>query len=90
MPVTTSCLCRTISPDATSLDKLDPGQSGRIVSVAGPTAVRRRLMEMGLGRDVTIEVLRRAPLGDPIELGVRGYLLSLRREQAALVGVVLA
>jgi ferrous iron transport protein A len=42
---------------------------------------------MGLGANVEIEVLRRAPLGDPIEFGVRGYLLSLRREQAALVAV---
>jgi Fe2+ transport system protein FeoA len=44
-------------------------------------------MEMGLCRGVEIDVLRRAPLGDPIELRVRGYLLSLRGVQAALVMV---
>lgn len=78
---------RVARPTSTSLDRLVPGQHGRVTAISGLPAIRRRLLEMGLGQGVEIEVLRRAPLGDPIELGVRGYLLSLRREQAALIAV---
>lgn len=70
-----------------TLDQLAPGATCTVVGVSGHGAVRRRLLEMGLCSGVAIEVLRRAPLGDPIELRVRGYLLSLRRDQAALVAV---
>ncbi len=78
---------RIMRPDQTSLDRLAPGRHGRVQAVGGAPAVRRRLLEMGLSRGVEVEVLRRAPLGDPIELGVRGYLLSLRSDQAALITV---
>lgn len=78
---------RIARPAPTSLDRLAPGQHGRVQAVGGTPAVRRRLLEMGIGHGVEIEVLRRAPLGDPIELGLRGYLLSLRSDQAALIAV---
>ncbi len=70
-----------------SLDGLACGASARIRSVSGPAGTRRRLLEMGLCRGTVVEVVRRAPLGDPVELRVRGYLLSVRSEQARLIGV---
>ncbi len=60
-----------------------------MTSVLGSGAIRRRLLEMGLTPGIGVELLRRAPLGDPIELRVRGYLLSLRADQAALVQLTL-
>jgi ferrous iron transport protein A len=68
-----------------TLDMLGAGEQGRIRSVEGELAVRRRLLEMGLCRGTPVRVVRRAPLGDPIELHVRGYLLSLRADQARLI-----
>lgn len=55
--------------------------------VNGARPFRRRLLELGLTPGTKIEVLRVAPLGDPIEILVRGYRLSLRHEDARLVGV---
>ena len=71
----------------TLLDRLEVGSRASIASVSGERSVRRRLLEMGLCQGVEVEVLRRAPFGDPIELRVRGYLLSLRADQARLVRV---
>jgi Fe2+ transport system protein FeoA len=68
-----------------SLDALAAGARGLVQAVRGEGHVRRRLLEMGVCRGVSVEVVRRAPFGDPIELRVRGYSLSLRAEQAALV-----
>jgi Fe2+ transport system protein FeoA len=65
-----------------SLDRLAIGKSATIVGVIGERAIRRRLLEMGLCRDIEVTAIRRAPLGDPIEFRVRGYYLSLRAEQA--------
>lgn len=75
-----------LSPLAT-LDRVVTGERVRVVTVTGPTPIRRRLMEMGLCSGVVVDVLRRAPLGDPLEVRLRGYLLSLRAIQAALVRV---
>ena len=73
------------TPTTTTLDDLAIGGRGRVHAVSGEAHVRRRLLEMGMCRGVDVEVVRRAPFGDPIELRVRGYALSLRAEQAALV-----
>ena len=70
-----------------TLDQLPLGTRCRVVGVAGGLAVQRRLLEMGLCTGVEIDVLRRAPLGDPLEVRLRGYLLSLRHDQAAQVRV---
>lgn len=67
---------------ALSLDRLRSGQQGRVTAVQGHRALRRRLLEMGLSPGVTVEAVRRAPLGDPIQFLVRGYHLCLRREDA--------
>ncbi|MFW5829723.1 MAG: FeoA family protein [Planctomycetota bacterium] len=71
----------------TTLDTIQPGNRCRVTGFTGSGAIKRRLMDMGLIRRSAIEVLRVAPLGDPIEITVRGYQLSLRREEAALVEV---
>lgn len=70
-----------------TLDRLEPGQSGRIQRVEGDTAIARRLMELGLVPGTDVRVVRRAPFGDPIELVVRGVHLSLRRSEAGLIHV---
>jgi Fe2+ transport system protein FeoA len=65
-----------------SLDKLKAGQIGIIKSVNGQGALRRRLLDMGLTPNTKIMVRKVAPLGDPIELYLRGYELTIRGEDA--------
>ena len=79
----------TLNPAAvlTPLTRVPIGRSAEVVAIRGEGPVRRRLLELGLCRGVEVEVVRRAPLGDPLELKVRGYLLSLRGAQADLVQV---
>ncbi|MCS7374881.1 MAG: ferrous iron transport protein A [archaeon GB-1867-097] len=60
---------------------------GIIIKVTGNPSLRRRLLDMGLVKGATIKVVRRAPLGDPIEILVKGYNLSLRREECSNVYV---
>jgi len=70
-----------------SLSELRPGMKAKIVKMSGLGAVHKRLVDMGLTRGATVELVRVAPLGDPVEIRVRGYLLSLRKEEAANVVV---
>ena len=70
-----------------TLDQLAEGQRARIQSLAGDDFVMQRLMEMGLLEEEEIEVLGFAPLGDPMEIRLRDYRLSLRRSEAARVSV---
>ncbi len=70
-----------------TLDQLPLGQTARVVKLGGHSAVRRRLMEMGFTARAVVEAVRRAPMGDPLDVKVRGYHLSLRREEAAAVEV---
>lgn len=70
------------------LDQLAIGRHAQVIAVSGDADVRRRLLEMGFCNGVTVEVVRRAPLGDPIEFRLRGYCLSLRAEQAKHVKVI--
>jgi Fe2+ transport system protein FeoA len=72
---------------ARPLAKLIPGEYGRIISVGGPAEVRHRLLEMGLTRGTMVHLVRVAPLGDPVELHVRGYRLSVRRSEVASVTI---
>ncbi len=72
----------------TSLNHLTPGERGTVETIAASSpSLRRRLLEMGLTRGTTIELIRVAPMGDPIEIAVRGYRLSLRREEASSIFV---
>lgn len=70
-----------------SLDRLAPGDAGSIADVIGGDAVALRLLEMGLTPGAEVRLIGRAPLGDPLEVEVRGYRLSLRRSEAARVAV---
>jgi len=70
-----------------TLDELPLGQSARVLKLSGSSTVRRRLMEMGITTSATIEAIRRAPLGDPLDVKVRGYHLSLRKDEAASVEI---
>ena len=62
-----------------------PGEKGKIVKVGGEGNIRRRILDMGMVTQTEVEVERVAPLGDPIEVKLRGYHLSLRKEEAANV-----
>ena len=65
-----------------TLAQLPVGQSARIAAVGGEGALRRRLLDMGLTPGTTVMVRKIAPMGDPIELHLRGYELTLRLEDA--------
>lgn len=65
-----------------TLDKLPIHQAARIVEVDGRTPIMLRLMEMGLVPGAPVLVRKRAPFGGPLELRVRDYLLSIRRQEA--------
>ena len=70
-----------------TLDQLTVGQSGVITKVGGAGPLRCRLLDMGLIPGTKVEIIKRAPLGDPVELRLRGYELTLRREDAAHITV---
>ena len=65
-----------------TLRQIKVGGSARVVKVHGEGAIRRRIMDMGITKGVEVKVRRVAPLGDPMELTVRGYELSLRLADA--------
>ncbi len=64
------------------LCQLAEGQEAVIASLGGSGAIRQRLLDMGITRGAELRVERRAPLGDPIEIRVKGYYLALRRDEA--------
>ena len=70
-----------------TLREIKIGGTARVVKVHGEGAVRRRIMDMGIPRGVEIKITKVAPLGDPLEVTVRGYELSLRKEDAARIEV---
>lgn len=72
----------------TTLNALEYGTEARVVSIEGEGAVARRLMEMGVVPGAPVCVIKAAPLGDPIEVRVRGYHLALRRAEAQTIQVV--
>ncbi|GIW71919.1 MAG: iron transporter FeoA [Planctomycetota bacterium] len=69
------------------LSEMGPGQGGVVLEVNGAGLARRRLLEMGFVAGTPVRVVRRAPLGDPLEVDVGGYRLSLRRELAAHIRI---
>lgn len=70
-----------------TLDQLPIGRRARVIEIEGDDALAVRLMEMGLTEGEEVELLGRAPLGDPLEFLVRGYRLSLRQTEARRVHV---
>ncbi|MFZ5975741.1 MAG: FeoA family protein [Bacillota bacterium] len=69
------------------LDTLKPGEKGNVRTVGGTGALRRRLLDMGITPGTTVMVRKVAPLGDPIELYLRGYELSIRKADAKNIEV---
>ena len=63
------------------------GDTVKVVKLHGEGAVKRRIMDMGLTRGVEVQIRKVAPLGDPIEVTVRGYELSLRKADAQMIEV---
>ena len=70
-----------------TLQEVKIGESAKIAKLRGEGAVKRRIMDMGLTKGTEVTVRKVAPLGDPIELTVRGYELSIRKFDAEMVEV---
>ena len=70
-----------------TLKDLRAGASGIVVAVGGEKTLRRRLLEMGITPGASVTVKKVAPMGDPIELLLRGYVLTLRLEDAAKIDI---
>lgn len=70
-----------------SLKDVPVGQTVRVVKIDGDGAVRRRIMDMGITKGTELYVRKVAPLGDPVELTVRGYELSVRKNDADIIKV---
>lgn len=74
-------------PNRIPLSALETGRTATVVAVAGSGALRRRLLEMVLTPGAAVMLRKRAPLGDPLELSLRGYELSLRTADAQYIEV---
>ncbi len=70
-----------------TLSDIKIGKTARVVKLHGEGALKRRIMDMGITKGVEILVRKVAPLGDPMEISLRGYELSLRKADAALIEV---
>lgn len=66
-----------------TVDNLNIGESGVINNIQAPKEIKRRLMDMGFTRGIKVNVIKKAPMGDPIEVSIRGYNLCIRKEQAS-------
>ena len=71
------------------LSELSVGEGGKIVKVNGEGAIRRRLFDMGVTPGAEVFFRKKAPLGDPIEITIRGYELTLRKAEAACVEITM-
>ncbi len=70
-----------------TLKEVPVGAEAKVVKLHGEGALRRRIMDMGITKGVVIYVRKLAPLGDPMEINVRGYELSIRKEDASIIEV---
>lgn len=68
-----------------TLKDIKVGKTATVVKLQGEGAVKRRIMDMGITKGVTVYVRKVAPLGDPVEITVRGYELSLRKADAEMI-----
>jgi Fe2+ transport system protein FeoA len=75
-------------PGQVRLSDLHPGEEGTVVQVQALGSIRQRLLEMGFIRGAHLRVEKLAPLGDPMELVIKGYHLTLRREESSCILVV--
>lgn len=76
-----------MSAEPQPLSTLQVGAAGTVTAIKVPAEQKGRLLEMGLIVGTTVELIRFAPLGDPVEIKVRGYNLSLRKHEAELIWV---
>ncbi len=70
-----------------TLNKIKCGKTVTVLRINGQGAVKRRIMDMGITKGTTVYVRKTAPLGDPVEITVRGYELSLRKADAQMIEV---
>lgn len=70
-----------------TLNKIKCGKTVTVLRITGQGAVKRRIMDMGITKGATVYVRKTAPLGDPVEITVRGYELSLRKADAQMIEV---
>ncbi len=70
-----------------TLSQLKVGERGTVTAVNGEGAIRRRLFDMGITPGAEVYLRKKAPLGDPIEIAIRGYELTLRKAEAAHVEI---
>ena len=70
-----------------TLRNVKPGETVKVSRISGEGALKRRIMDMGVTKGVEIYVRKVAPLGDPVEVTVRGYELSVRKEDAEMIEV---
>lgn len=70
-----------------TLNEVSVGKSVKVIKIAGESVIKRRIMDMGITKGAIINVTKVAPLGDPIELTVRGYELTLRKSDASMIEV---
>lgn len=71
-----------------TLGEIKVGQSAQVVKLHGEGAVKRRIMDMGITKGTVVTVRKVAPLGDPMEVNVRGYELSIRKADAGMIEVL--
>ncbi|MHB1315800.1 MAG: FeoA family protein [Christensenellales bacterium] len=69
------------------LNEIDVGKSGKILALGNKGALRRRLLDMGLTPGTRVMIRKVAPFGDPIEINLRGYALTIRRDDAQTIEV---
>lgn len=70
-----------------TLKEVKVGKTAKVVKVHGEGALRRRIMDMGITKGVEVRICKVAPLGDPIEITVRGYELSIRKADAEMIEI---
>ena len=70
-----------------TLKGLSVGKTAKVVKLHGEGAIRRRIMDMGITKGVEVHIRKVAPLGDPIEINVRGYELTIRKEDAEKIEI---
>lgn len=70
-----------------TLDRVEIGKTVEVLRVSGSGPLRRRIMDMGVTKGATIFVRKMAPLGDPMEIKIRGYEMSIRKSDAAMIEV---
>lgn len=68
-----------------TLDKLLPGEKGTVINIIGNSAIKRKIIDMGVVAGTKVHVQKFAPLGDPMEIKIKNFNLSLRKEEASLI-----